>query len=124
MSALLGRSDVSLGGALTRTRDVAARLAAGRIVLDTRNRFRLLGVTVAAYSGHSDWTLAVVPEGLGVRLNELRVVGLPAPFVSWFLRRLSGRSRDGWVILPAGPRHVLERIEIDGGKLTVAGRVR
>lgn len=124
VSRLLRRSDARLGGALVRERDVEARLEDGRVVLATRNRFGVLGVTVADYAGDSAWRLAALPGAVGIALGELRVAGIPAPFAGRLLGWLSGRDRDGWVVFPTGGRRVLERVEVGAGTLTVAGRVR
>jgi hypothetical protein len=121
---LLRQSSRSLGGALARTRDVQVRLGEGRVVVDSRNRLVVLGVPVADYGGHSEWALAALPDGVGVALEDLRVAGLPVPGATAWLRSLSGRRRDGWVVVPTGPRRVIERIDIAPGRLTVSGRVR
>jgi hypothetical protein len=121
---LLRRSETSLGGAVTRAREVAVRLGDGQVILASRNRVAVLGIPLADYGGHSAWALAALPGGVGVALRELRVAGLPVPGAAALLRRLSGRSRDGWVVVPTGPRRVVERIDITPGRLTVSGRAR
>jgi hypothetical protein len=121
---LLRRSATSLGGALTRAREVAVRLGEGQAILASRNRVAVLGIPLADYGGHSAWALAALPDGVGVALRELRVAGLPVPGAAVLLRRLSGRSRDGWVVVPTGPRRIVERIDITPGRLTVSGRAR
>jgi len=123
LGRLLGRRDGWLGGALTVTRVVTCRLAAGRIALETDNRLRLLGLTIAGYPGYSDWSLSPVQSGLGVRLNELRLLGVAIPGASRLVQRL-GRREDGWVVVPTGSRNRLERVEAADGKLSVSGTVR
>ena len=123
LGRLLRRPDLRVGGWLGLTRDVACRLPGDRIVIETRNRLELLGVTVAGYSGVSGWTLAALPDGVGVKLTGLRIAGVPVPGASWLLRRL-GRQQDGWVVVRPGSRATIERIELADGTLTVVGTLR
>ncbi len=119
----LHRRDVRLAGGLTQTRDASCRLTVGHIAIESRNRLWLLGLPVASYAGFSDWTLAVRPAGVGVKLGQLRVGGIPVPGASWLLRRL-GTGEGEWVVLPTGSRAIVDRIEVADGKLTVVGRFR
>ena len=67
------------------------------------------------------------PDWLAVGWPRTRVplgTSTAVPGAGTLLRRLSGRSRDGWVVVPTGPRHVVEQIEILSGRLTVSGRTR
>ena len=123
LGRMLGRRDRWLGGALVVTRVVACRLAEGRIALETDNRLRLLGLTIAGYPGYSDWSLTPVQSGVGVRLNELRLFGVRMPGASRLVGRL-GRREGEWVVVPTGPRHQVERIEAADAKLSVSGTVR
>jgi hypothetical protein len=124
LGALLGQTGESLGGALQRERAVQVRLGEGRVVIDSRNRLATLGLPVADYGGHSAWALTALPDGVGIALVELRVAGVPVPGAEALLRQLSPRRRDDWVVVPTGSHHVVERIEILPGRLTVTGRVR
>jgi hypothetical protein len=124
LGRLLSRSDARLGGAMARERSVEAHLADGHIVLTTRNRFALGGLTLAAYGGYSDWRVAVLDRAVGVALADLRVAGLPVPFAGAMVRALSRRSGGGWIVVPTGRRGVLERLEMRDDRLMVAGRVR
>jgi len=123
LGRVLGRHEARLGGWLTQTREVTCRLVEGQIRIDSRNQVRLLGVPIAVYAGASSWGLAVRPDGVGVRLNDLRVTGIAVPGAPWVLRRL-GKVEEGWVVVHTGSRTVVDRIEVAGGRLTVAGRVR
>ncbi len=123
LGRVLRRQDAWVGGWLSHTRDASCRLAGGQILIETRNRLRLLGVTVVRYSGFSDWTLAALRDGLGVRLSELRVAGIPVPGSSWLLRRF-GKSQDGWIVVRTGSRTTVDRIDVADGRLTVVGRLR
>jgi hypothetical protein len=96
-------------------------LASGRLWLAFA--CRLLGWPVASYPGFSDWSLAPLPDGLGVRLNDLRLAGIGVPGGLGLVRAV-GRREDGWVVVPTGARHRVERIEVADGKLSVSGRVR
>jgi hypothetical protein len=123
LARLLRRRERWLAGVLTVTRDVSARLTAGRVVLETDNRIRVGGVTVARYPGASDWSLAPHPDGLAVRLNALRLSGIRVPGAGWLVRPF-GRPEDGWTVVSTGVRHRIERIDVADGKLSVSGTVR
>jgi hypothetical protein len=123
LGRMLGRRDGWLGGALAVTRVVSCRLAEGHIALETDNRLRLLGLTIAGYRGSSDWSLSPVQSGVGVRLNELRLFGVAMPGASRLVQGL-GRREGEWVVVPIGRRHRIERIEAADGKLNVSGTVR
>lgn len=123
LDRLLRRRERWLGGAVTVTRGVSSRLTAGRVVLDTDNGIRVAGITVVRYPGASDWSLAPHPDGLAVRLNALRLFGVPVPGAAWLVRPF-GRFEDGWVVVSTGGRHRLERIDVADGKLSVSGTVR
>jgi hypothetical protein len=123
LGRFLGRRDRWLAGALSVTRVVSCRLAGGRIALATDNRLQLLGLTIAGYPGASDWSLRPVQSGLGVRLNELRLLGIAIPGASRLVQRL-GRQEDGWIVVSTGSRNRIERIEAADGRLSVSGTVR
>jgi hypothetical protein len=123
LGRVLGRDEAWLGGWLTQTREVSCRLTEGHILIDSRTRIRVLGVPIAAYAGASSWGLAARPDGVGVRLGDLGVSGIAVPGAPWLLRRL-GKVEEGWVVVRTGSRAVVDRIEVAGGKLTVAGRLR
>jgi len=132
LGRLLGRREEGLAGLLTRERAVVVRLTAGHVGITSANRLRLGGVPIARYAAGSDWSLAPRPEGLGLRLNELRVAGTAVPFAPWLLQRLSarlagpviGREEDGWVSVRIPRRHAVDRIEVAEGRLTVSARIR
>lgn len=123
LSRVLRRHDRWLAGVLTLTREVSCRLDDGHVAIDTRNTVRLLGLTIGSYPGFSDWGLTPLPRGLGVRLNALRLAGVAMPGASWLVRRF-GPSQDGWIVVPTGSRHRVERVEVHDGKLRVSGTVR
>src|SRR5262249_21973029 len=123
LGRLLGRRDAWLAGAIGVTREAAVRVAGGHIAVETDNRVRLLGVPVARYAGATDWSLSPVPGRLGVQLHEVRRGGRALPGAPELARRL-GRREDGWIVVPTGARHRLERIEAADGKLSVEGTVR
>jgi len=123
LGRVLGRRDAWLAGAIGVTREASVRVAEGHIAVETDNRVRLLGVPVARYAGATDWSLSPVPGGLGVQLHEVRLGGMVLPGAPGLARRL-GRREDGWIVVPTGARHRLERIEAADGKLSVEGIVR
>jgi hypothetical protein len=124
LNALLGRSRARLGGTLVDGRDVSSRLTTGRILLETRTWVRAFGVPVVDYSAFSDWSLAALPDGLGIRLNDLRVAGIPVVMVPWLIMRLAPTSRDDWIVVRTGSRHVLQQLDIGEGRLTIEGTLR
>ncbi|MGH7267388.1 MAG: hypothetical protein ACREMB_21415, partial [Candidatus Rokuibacteriota bacterium] len=63
------------------------------------------------------------PRGVGVRLDALRLAGVPVPGAPWLLRRLGPRE-GGWTVVPTGARRRVERVDVDDGKLSVSGTVR
>jgi hypothetical protein len=123
LSRLLRSDDQWLAGVVTVNREVACRLADGHIAIDTRNRVRLAGLTLASYGGFSDWSLAPRPRGFGVRLNELRLAGAPVAGASWLVRRF-GRPDGDWVLVPTGDRYRVDSLDVAGGRLSVAATVR
>jgi hypothetical protein len=123
LSRLLRRDDQWLAGIVTVNREVACRLADGHIAIDTRNRIRLAGLTVASYAGFSDWSLAPRSRGFGVRLNDLRLAGTPVVGGSWLVRRF-GRPDGDWVLVPTGDRYRVNSLDVAGGNLTVSATVR
>jgi len=123
LGRVLARRDRWLGGALAVSRAAACRVEDGHVAVATRNEVRLLGLPVARYPGFSDWALTLRPRGVGVRLDALRVAGVPVPGAGWLLARLGPRE-DGWVVVATGPRHRVDRLRVDDGKLSVSGTVR
>ncbi|MBI4011557.1 MAG: hypothetical protein HY359_04550 [Candidatus Rokubacteria bacterium] len=123
LSRVLRRRDRWLGGVLAVARDASCRLDNGHVAIDTRNEVRLFGLPVARYPGFSDWALTTLPGGVGLRLHAVRLAGLPVPGVSWLLVRF-GPSEGGWVVVRTGTRTQVDRVEVGGGRLTVAGTIR
>jgi len=124
LNRMLSRRRVGLHGALVWTREVSSQLSDGNISLNTVNTLRLSGIKAVEYSGFSDWSVGVLEEGVGVKLNRLEVVGVPFPYSSWLFSRLSRKTRDGWVYLRIPSRQVVEKVEVQDGKLMVSGKIQ
>jgi hypothetical protein len=122
VSRMLRREDRLVGDVVVVDRDVVAHLVDGHVALETRNRVRLAGLLVASYGGLSDWSLTPRPRGLGLRLNELRLAGAPVPGAGWLIGRFGPRDGD-WVVVPTGPRHQVERVDVADRRLSVSARV-
>lgn len=124
LNRMLSRQRVFLNGSLIWQREASSRLADGNITVNTSNTLQAFGVKILQYPGFSDWTLAMQEEGIGIKLNDLRILNLPFPFSTWLFSRVLGRAKDDWVYLRIPARQVVEKVEIYNGKLMVSGKIR
>jgi hypothetical protein len=124
LNRMLSRQKVFLNGSLIWQREASSRLADGNITVNSFNTLHAFGVKILQYPGFSDWTLAVHEDGIGIKLNDLRIMNLPVPFSTWLFSLVSGRAKEDWVYLRIPARQIVEKVEIYDGKLMVSGKIR